>query len=886
MKILSTLLIAFSLPISLFATVNLTATVTNNICYNGTAGSIKGLASGGSSGQYEYQLAGNAGGWVSSSTFSSLAAGTYPLTARDKNNTTDLVTIFVTVSQPTDITVSSSVTNTTCATSSDGGIILTVSGGTSPYSYAWTKNGTSISGATGSSITGLQPGVYNAVITDVNGCQQQLTNASSTAIVPLTLTGFNQDVIANGTNTSTATNTTVTSPMDTSSSGFPGHNLYAYGFKPSSSSTALTANALPANGIIKSAFDNTHQFVLADYSASNGLYLNSSSASKQAGTLTLASSSIVPYQNLYILASGAFGAAPVNYSVNYSDGTTSSGSISITDWYSGNASVANAAFGPVANVSYIKNGSNNAGTLGTLGTNFYLYDLPISLAANTKNVVSITFTNTNNNSKSIQADIFAITGATSSIGVAVLAGSATTPSVSIVPNPSNLSYCSGESFTFTAAPTDAGSTQSYVWKIGSTTQSSTNSSMTATITGSGSQTVSVTMTVTDATATCLTTQTATQTINLTSASITPSVSVSGPSSICQGSSTTYIATPVNGGATPTYAWYVNGSLVTGNTNPTFTNALSNTGTNSIYAKLTSSVSCAASNPATSTTVATTVNATVTPSATINAKSTKSGTNTNVTFSIASSANLGSSPSYQWYLNGNPIANGTSSTCTVTNPLPTDSYSVAVVSSATCPTNAQIMSNYVSVNISLPIILDWFKVTLQNSNNAMLSWHTTSENNVKTIKIQRSPSSTNSFATIGAVLPTNNVNGSTYNYLDTLGVIGNYFYRLKTTDLDGTFTYSDIVSVTVNKGISTSVIVYPNPFSDELHLQISSSQSIQNASFTLYNIAGQAIFATVKNISVGSQIIDFQGLNKLPSGIYMLKLNGAGIGNNVIKIIKK
>lgn len=856
--------------ISLHATVTLTASVVDNTCYNGTAGSITGSAAGGNSGLFEYRLAtGPASGWQTSATFTLLAAGTYPLSARDRNNVNDIATAFVTVGQPTVIAIAYTATNTSCSASTDGMISLTASGGKAPYSYTWTKNGTFINGAITPSITGLTPAIYNAIVTDANGCQQLLTSASTTAIIPLSLTGFNQDVIANGTNTATSSNNTVTSGMDGTG---PGYNLYAINYKSSSSAAAFTTGGFPTNRSITSTVNNAHQFVLADYSASNDLYLDGAGTT---GTLTLAGANVAPYQNLYLLATSGNGTSSVNYSVKYADNTTSTGSLSITDWA---GSTANIAIGSLERIYY----NGPSGLKDGNGPIFAVYDLPISLSANTKNVTSITFTSLSYP----QANIFAITGSTSAVGVAVAAGGASsvTPSVAISSNPTNQTYCSGQNFTFVATPTNAGSSPSYVWSVGGTTQASTSFTMSTTVSGTGTKNVVATLSVTDATATCLTSQTATKTIALTAGSIATSTNITGPGSVCQGMGTTYMATPVNGGISPTYAWYVNGSVVSGATSPTYTATLG-TGANSIYSVLTSSISCATSNPATSNTVSTNVNPTLTPSVTIDGTLTTTGSNTDVAFFITSSAYLGGAPAYQWYLNGNTVPSATSSTYSATNVASSDQYSLAISSTATCARPIQSMSNYVVISTLLPISLNWLKAELKNNNNALLSWQTTLEKNVKNFEVQMSRSLTGSFATIGAVKASNSSSGSSYCYTDTLKVNGNYFYRLKTVDLDGAFTYSPIVPVIFNKGTSTSMMVYPNPFSSELHLQISSSQGIRNAGFTIYNLAGQSLYTTVKSINPGTQTINLTSLNKIPSGVYILQLNGADIDNNQVKIIK-
>lgn len=80
-------------------------------------------------------------------------------------------------------TLSSSITNVTCNGGSDGAIDLTATGGTSPFTYAWTKSGGGFSAST-EDISGLSAGTYNITLTANGGCT---TSTSYTVTEPAAL---------------------------------------------------------------------------------------------------------------------------------------------------------------------------------------------------------------------------------------------------------------------------------------------------------------------------------------------------------------------------------------------------------------------------------------------------------------------------------------------------------------------------------------------------------------------------------------------------------------------------------------------------------------------------------------------------------------------------
>ncbi|MGV6862005.1 MAG: T9SS type B sorting domain-containing protein [Putridiphycobacter sp.] len=116
----------------------------------------------------------------STQTATGLTAGTYTVTITDANGCTS--TASTTLSQPTQITASSTPSNVSCNGGNDGSITVTgATGGTPGYTYS-VNGGTFQTGAT---LSGLTAGSYVVTVKDANGCTITLNQTISepTAIV-------------------------------------------------------------------------------------------------------------------------------------------------------------------------------------------------------------------------------------------------------------------------------------------------------------------------------------------------------------------------------------------------------------------------------------------------------------------------------------------------------------------------------------------------------------------------------------------------------------------------------------------------------------------------------------------------------------------------------
>jgi hypothetical protein len=170
-------------------------TVDSNVnCYGYLNGQVSVTVIGGLA-PYVYTLNnGQTSGSTNSSTytFTGLGAGNYAVSVTDANGITATGNSTFTVTQPTQIVVSTSATNVNCFGEANGSANVTgIIGGQGPYSILWSN------GNTTNTIAGLVAGTYSGVVTDSLGCtmaysvvvQQPTLLTASTSVVNVSCYG-------------------------------------------------------------------------------------------------------------------------------------------------------------------------------------------------------------------------------------------------------------------------------------------------------------------------------------------------------------------------------------------------------------------------------------------------------------------------------------------------------------------------------------------------------------------------------------------------------------------------------------------------------------------------------------------------------------------------
>ena len=146
-------------------------------CFGNVTGSVSASGSGGVAPYtYLWPALGNS----TLSTVGGVAAGTYTVTIRDANLCS--ITRTITVTQPTSLTLTSTLTPATCSLPNGSGTV-TVGGGTSPYSYNWSNGGLT------NVLTAASAGTYTLTVQDFNGCVLTRTLSISNIAGPTAITG-------------------------------------------------------------------------------------------------------------------------------------------------------------------------------------------------------------------------------------------------------------------------------------------------------------------------------------------------------------------------------------------------------------------------------------------------------------------------------------------------------------------------------------------------------------------------------------------------------------------------------------------------------------------------------------------------------------------------
>ena len=187
---------------------------------------------------------------------------------------------------------------------------------------------------------------------------------------------------------------------------------------------------------------------------------------------------------------------------------------------------------------------------------------------------------------------------------------------------------------------------------------------------------------------------------------------------------------------------------------------------------------------------------------------------------------------------------------------------------------------------VPVELVSFNAKVVNK-VVLLDWRTATEVNNYGFEVERS-SGSDSWDKIGFVNGHGNSNSpKKYYFEDSKLSNTSYKYRLKQVDNDGSFAYSNIVSVLIGQTPNSFALSqnYPNPFNPSTKISWQSPVSGWQT-LKVYNILGNEVATLVNEFrEAGSYEIDFNA-SQLTSGVYIYKISAGNFSDTKKMILSK
>lgn len=209
----------------------------------------------------------------------------------------------------------------------------------------------------------------------------------------------------------------------------------------------------------------------------------------------------------------------------------------------------------------------------------------------------------------------------------------------------------------------------------------------------------------------------------------------------------------------------------------------------------------------------------------------------------------------------------------------DTKPIIVKADATAPAAASVTITKNNISFlgscsSLPVSFKSFTAG-RNLTTVGLKWETATEQNSKDFAIERNVNGTwQSIASVPSLAPGGNSQSVlSYSYNDRNAIKGISQYRIRQSDLDAKYTYSEIRSVR-GEGQVGKTIVYPNPSSDG-KVSIVFEETTGTRDISVIDASGRAIRQWRNNNNNTIQV------ENLPPGLYTLRIVMPATGEQVI-----
>jgi hypothetical protein len=184
--------------------------------------------------------------------------------------------------------------------------------------------------------------------------------------------------------------------------------------------------------------------------------------------------------------------------------------------------------------------------------------------------------------------------------------------------------------------------------------------------------------------------------------------------------------------------------------------------------------------------------------------------------------------------------------------------------------------------ALPIKLVSF-TTESHETHVTAKWITSVEINNNYFTVERSTDAVNFYEISRTAGAGNSTEELRYETIDAQPLEGISYYRLKQTDFDAQFSYSDILSV--NRLKASQITLFPNPVEGDLNLSLHNVTG--EVQLSIFDITGKEVVGKeyAADTESPTRTVNLSLRDVVPPGIYFVRVNSAGSELNQKIIVK-
>jgi len=168
--------------------------------------------------------------------------------------------------------------------------------------------------------------------------------------------------------------------------------------------------------------------------------------------------------------------------------------------------------------------------------------------------------------------------------------------------------------------------------------------------------------------------------------------------------------------------------------------------------------------------------------------------------------------------------------------------------------------------------------VRNNNDVMVKWQTLTETNTSHFVVEKSIDGKN-WEALGTVAAAGNSQFKKEYSLNDTKVTGDNYYRIQQVDIDGRFSYSNVVTIKINNSL-IKASTYPNPFTNMVQVDIKAENN-ETVIVRLVDMSGRMIKQVKAELRKGANSIAINDIKNIPSGMYLLDVNAAN-GQSIYK----